>query len=257
MGTLHSDKAWKQYGKKNPYFGVIGTEEYLNENLNEQIIDDFFASGKKYVEEIFEIIHSKFDRTFKAEKILDFGCGPGRLIIPFSKYTKEVIGVDVSQEMIDEAQKNCTKYNVINASFLLSDDNLHCLKDKKFNLVNSFIVLQHININRGEKLIELLIDSLEVNGIGVLHLTYYDNYPNRRVVNFFRNRIHYLSTIMRLIQSLRKGKQFRNLPQMQMNNYSLNKIFALLQKSNIREVYSSFSDHWNYWGVIIIFKKNE
>ena len=257
MGTLHSDKAWKQYGKHNPYFGVIGTEEYLNENLNEQIVDDFFASGYKYVEELFEIIHSKIDPAFKAERILDFGCGPGRLVIPFSKFAKKVVGIDVSQGMIDEAQKNCIKYNVTNVSFLLSDDNLHCLKDNKFDLVNSFIVLQHSNIKRGEKLIKLLIDSLEVNGIGVLHLTYYDNYPNRKVVNFFRNRIPYVSTIMRLIQSLRTGKQFRNLPQMQMNNYSLNKIFAFLQKSKINEVYSSFTDHWNYWGVIIIFKKND
>ncbi|MCD4745723.1 MAG: class I SAM-dependent methyltransferase [Bacteroidales bacterium] len=255
MRTLHSDKAWKQYGKHNPYFGVIGTEEYLNENLNEQIIDDFFASGYKYVKELFAIIHSKIDPAFKAERILDFGCGPGRLVIPFSKYTKEVIGIDVSQKMIDEAQKNCLKYNVTNASFLLSDDDIYCIKDYKFDLVNSFIVLQHINLKRGEKLIKLLIKSLKVNGIGVLHLTYYDNYSTRRIVNYFRNRLPYLSIIIRLIRSLITGKQFRNLPQMQMNNYNLNKIFAFLQKADVKEVYSSFTDHGNYWGVILIFKK--
>ena len=77
MGTLNTDKAWKYYGNQNPYFGVIGTEEYLNENLNEQMIDDFFASGNKYVEELFGIINTKIDPAFKAERILDFGCGPG------------------------------------------------------------------------------------------------------------------------------------------------------------------------------------
>jgi len=257
METLHSDKTWKTYGKHNPYYGVIGTEEYLNENLNKKRVDDFFSSGQKYVEEIFAIIHSKIDPKFKPDKILDFGCGPARLVIPFSKYAKSITGVDISQEMLDEAQNNCAKFDVSNALFLLSDDNLNCIKDDKFDLVNSFIVLQHININRGKKLIEILIKSLKVNGIGVLHLTYYDNYSNRRIVNYFRNRIPFLSTFVRLLRSFKTGRKFRNFPQMQMNNYDLNKIFSFLQESNVKEVHSSFTNHWNYWGVIIIFRKNE
>ena len=255
MSTLHTDAAWKQYGKKHPYFGVIGQEMYLTENLNEQIIDDFFKSGFTHVEGLFDTIYTKIDPEFKAERIFDFGCGPGRLVIPFSKYCQEVVGMDISEEMIQEAQKNCLKYQVNNASLLLSDDELKNIKEQKFDLVNSFIVLQHINIKRGENLIKLLVESIKSNGIGVLHVIYYDNCPNRRLVNYFRFRMSYLYSALRLIRCSILGRDFKNLPLMQMNNYKLNRIFTLLQKYGMKEVYVSFTDHHDYWGVMLYFQK--
>ena len=219
------------------------------------MITEFFSSGNEYVNELFSVIHKKIDPGFKPEKILDFGCGPGRLVIPFSRIAHEVLGIDVSQDMINEAKKNCLKYNAINTSFLVSDDNLHCIKNQHFDLVNAFIVLQHINIKRGEKLIQLLIESIKDKGIGVLHLTYHDHYPYRGIVNYFRYRIPFLSIVMRFFRSTVTGKKFKNLPLMQMNNYNLNRIFYLLQRTNIKEVYSTFTNHYNYWGVILYFRK--
>ena len=252
MWTLPTDKTWKYYGKEAPYYGVFGQDMYLNDNLNDQLLNDFFSSGFTHVENLFATIHSKIDSGFKAEKILDFGCGPGRFIIPFSKYADEIVGIDVSQNMIDEARKNCLKYNVTNATFFLADDNLHCIRDREFDLVNSFIVLQHVNVRRGEKLIRLLLNSIKV-----LHVTYYDNFHNRRIVNYFRNRIPYLSSVLRMIRCLISGKKFKYLPQMQMNNYNLNNIFQLLQRENIKEVFSSYTNHYDYFGITLIFKKHE
>jgi ubiquinone/menaquinone biosynthesis C-methylase UbiE len=254
MSTLPSDKTWKIYGKKAPYFGVFGQEMYLNDNLNEEVLNNFFSSGSSYVDYLFTTIYNKIDSNFKAEKILDFGCGPGRMVIPFSRYAEEVIGMDISREVLDEAQKNCNDRNLSNVTFLLSDDDLQLIRGIKFDLIHSFIVLQHLNIKRGEKLVRLLLDHLNENGIGVLHLTYYDNYPERTIVNFFRFRIPYLSRIMKFIRAGFKRNQLSNLPQMQMNNYNLNKIFALLQKANVNEVYTTFTNHHNYWGVVLYFK---
>jgi ubiquinone/menaquinone biosynthesis C-methylase UbiE len=171
MWTLPTDKTWKYYGEKAPYYGIFGQDMYLNDNLNDQVKNEIFSSGYAHVEDLFETIHSKLDSSFIAEKILDFGCGPGRFIIPFSKYANEVVGIDISQHMLDEARRNCLKYNVTNATFFLSDDNLQCIRDREFDLVNSFIVLQHLHIKRGEKLINLLIRSIKANGVGVLHVT--------------------------------------------------------------------------------------
>ena len=38
-------------------------------------------------------------------KILEIGCGIGRLLIPMSKFFGESIGVDVSSEMVFHATK--------------------------------------------------------------------------------------------------------------------------------------------------------
>lgn len=255
MSTLPTDTGWKKYGKKHPYFGVTGDKKFLNENLNKQNIDEFFNSGYTYVEKLFDVIHTKIDPEFKAIRILDFGCGPGRLIIPFSKLCQEVVGMDISEEMLQEAQKNCLIHHVNNASLLLSDDKLKNIKGQKFDLVNSFIVLQHVNIKRGENLIKLLVESIKSNGVGVLHITYYDNYPNRRPINYFRFRIPYLYSALRFIRSLILGKDYKNLPLMQMNNYNLNRIFSLLQKYGVKEVHVSFTDHHDYWGLMLYFQK--
>jgi hypothetical protein len=42
---------------------------------------------------------------------------------------------------------------------------------------------------------------------------------------------------------------------MQMNKYDLNKVFQLLQKERVKEVYSTFTNHYDYFGITLIFKK--
>jgi ubiquinone/menaquinone biosynthesis C-methylase UbiE len=255
MGTLPSDSNWKYYGSKEPYFGVTGLDIHLTENLDDLVTEDFFQSGYIDVENLFSRIHAKIDPGFKPEKILDFGCGPGRMVIPFARYANAVTGMDVSQHMLEEAQKNCSKYNIRNVTFLLSDDGLTRIKDQKFDLVHSFIVIQHINKKRGRKIITHLLEAIKPGGIGVLQVTYHDAYPLRRIVNFFRYRLPFLYDVLNMSKRFVKTKKIRRLPLMQMNNYDLNKIFTLLQNNGVTDLDVSFTNHYDYWGVILSFKK--
>lgn len=254
MRTLPTDKVWKTYGKREPYYGVFGIDPYLSENMTGEVTREFFASGEEYVRDLFSIIHKKIDPDFKPENILDYGCGPGRMIIPFSKYTKQVTGMDVSEDYLKEAALNCSGAGVGNVSLLVSDDKLESLKGEKFDLVHSFIVLQHLDTKRGEKMIRSLVAAVRNGGVGVLHVTYFDNYPKRTIVNFFRFRLPFLARLLRLISFGIRRKKFDNLPQMQMNNYNLNRVFAILQHSSVNGLYIEFTDHHNYWGVKMYFK---
>ncbi|MEI7980327.1 MAG: class I SAM-dependent methyltransferase [Bacteroidota bacterium] len=256
MGTLLTDKSWNYYGEKAPYFAIFGQEEYLNSNLTNELKTDVFASGSAFIGEIFKTIHSRLDPDFHPNTILDFGCGPGRLTIPLSKYASEVVGMDVSSHMLAEAKENCRRFNVQNAEFVLSDDQLQGLHGRKFDLVFSFIVLQHLNIKRGEKIFDLLLKSIGDKGIGVLQLTYRDHFFYRTIVNYFRYRIPFLSGLLKIIRCRIKGREYIYLPPMQMNNYNLNKIFFLLQKSGITEVYSTFTNHHNYLGLMLYVSKD-
>lgn len=254
MRNLPTDKTWRIYGRKEPYYAVFGQKEYLNKNLNDKNLKYYFSSGSEYVDELFSIIRDKVDPHFKSNKILDFGCGPGRMIIPFSKFAEEVYGLDISEDMLNEAKTNCKKSGVENAHFLLADDQLKSIEDHKFDIIHSYIVFQHLNTKRGEKLFKLLFDRLIEGGIGVFHLTYSDSISGRNILNYFRFKIPYLHIVQRILGFFILKRSLHFYPQMQMNNYNLNKIYAFLQKENVKDVYSVFTNHYGYRGVTLYFQ---
>jgi SAM-dependent methyltransferase len=229
MGTLNSDKTWIIYGKKNPYYGVITDERFLDKNISEESLKEFFFSGVIYVDDLFETIHNHIDRSFKPNTVLDFGCGTGRLVIPFAMRYEKVVGLDISRDILEIARLNAAKRDLKNIEFYISDDNLTEISDQKFDLINSFIVLQHINLKRGEKLIQNLLKRLNPNGICALHMTYFTNKPlSAKIVNFFRIRIPFLHNLLNVLER----KPLKS-PLIQMNSYNLNNIFYLLQSDGI------------------------
>ncbi len=251
MATLNSDKAWISYGKQNAYYGVLAHDEFLDKNLSEEDLKNFFATGFSDVENLFKLFHENFGENFNPKSILDFGCGTGRLVIPFSKKAEKVVGVDISEQMLLEAIKNSEKFGLKNTSFYLSDNNLSKISDQKFDLIHSYIVLQHMNVNRGEKVIKKMIDLLNPNGVGALQMTYYSNKKKiEKVLNFFRYRIPLFNNILNIF----RGKSV-NLPLMQMNSYNMNRVFCILQKSGITKTQVIFTDHGGYFGLTLLFQK--
>lgn len=251
MRTLNSDKTWITYGKKNPYFGVLTDDKYLEKNLNKESLNEFFESGANFVENLFETIHNHIDQNFIPNTVLDFGCGTGRLIIPFAKKSEKVVGLDISKDILEIARLNAKKNDLHNIQFYLSDDNLTKISEQKFDLINSFIVLQHINIKRGEKLIQLMIKQLNKNGVGALHLTYFKDRPRiYKILNFFNYRIPFLHNIFNILE----GKPIKT-PLLQMNSYNLNTVFYILQNEGIKNCYVAYTNHDGALGVQLIFQK--
>ncbi len=77
------------------------------------------------------------------EIIFDFGCGTGRLIRPLSPYCKNLLGVDISEVILDSAIKKCGDLkNVIFKP--LQNDSLINLENNSIDKIYSFLVLQHI-----------------------------------------------------------------------------------------------------------------
>lgn len=207
------------------------------------------------MDELFQIIHKKIDPDFTPNSILDYGCGPVRMLMSFSKRAEKVIEIDISQGMLDIVKKNCKTYGIKNVSTVPADNHLNGLGNETFCLVHSFIVLQHLNVKRGEKLFNELLDRIEPRGIGVLHVLYHDNKPMRRVVNFLRFRIPFVWYLFRMMNSRFFTKKAHFYPQMQMNNYHINRMYYLLQKRFITDIYIQFTNHYNYWGLSLFFKK--
>ena len=108
---------------------------------------------KMALDEVFE---------FKGDElVLDFGCGSGRIAYWIAPKVREVVGVEVSPEMIDLAERNRTARNV---EFVLYDGVHFPVFPYPFDLILSVGVLQ---IMKGELLkstLSSLAQCLEKDG---------------------------------------------------------------------------------------------
>ena len=145
MGT---DRDWKKWGQVDPYFGVLSDEAFRSDRLNEASREAFFATGDAHVAELLKTIRSHFDADFVPGATLDFGCGVGRLLIPFARVSARALGLDISPAMLDEAKANAEQHGLSNVELRLSDDQLSEAQGR-FDLVHSHIVLVHIPTRRG------------------------------------------------------------------------------------------------------------
>jgi cyclopropane fatty-acyl-phospholipid synthase-like methyltransferase len=75
-------------------------------------------------------------------RVLEIGCGVGRLIRPLAPRVARVVGVDVSAEMLARAQERCR--GLANVELLQTDGGLEFLPDDGFDFVFSHIVFQHL-----------------------------------------------------------------------------------------------------------------
>jgi cyclopropane fatty-acyl-phospholipid synthase-like methyltransferase len=75
-------------------------------------------------------------------RVLEIGCGVGRLVKPLSRRVARVVGVDLSEEMLRRAREYCD--DLPNVELRRTDGRLDFLADASFDLVFSHIVFQHV-----------------------------------------------------------------------------------------------------------------
>ena len=251
---MNTDKAWQEWGEHDPYFGVFTDEKFRLENLTPDVKDEFFDSGEKYIQQILTNIKSKIDPSFHPATALDFGCGTGRLLLPLAKICNNVVGVDISDGMLEEAKANLASFP--NVQLYKSDDQLSKIKNEQFDLVNTYIVLQHIPQKRVLVIFNQLVELVSKNGVGVIHLTFAktkfkNNFgvaPNT-FLDFAKSLlVHIKKTMFNIFNTSAD-------PEMQMNLHSLNQAFFILQEAGINKFYTETTNHDGAIGMTIYFKK--
>lgn len=248
----NTDRDWAVLGKTNPYFGVLTDPKFLNENLNDDSLQEFFASGVSHVEHVYAAIRASIRPDFQPDRVLDYGCGVGRLVVPFAKRAAMVAGIDVAPGMLEQARRNCADFGVTSAR-LLHVNEMDSLEPASFGLVHSYIVLQHIPVARGEIIVRKLIALIEVGGVGALHFTY-SHLRNRSLLH---RGVSMLCERVGLARGLRNmaHKQPFSEPSMQMNMYSINRIFDILIDQHCSNLNIEFSEHAGNRGAMIFFQK--
>jgi 2-polyprenyl-3-methyl-5-hydroxy-6-metoxy-1,4-benzoquinol methylase len=254
MFKAKSDEAWEYYGKNDPYFGVLTAENFRKGQLTAEAKKQFFETGERYAEDTWTAIQGFFGTGFHPTRAMDFGCGVGRLVLPFARRCDAVVGVDVSESMLETARANAREQGLTNATFVQGDDTLSRVTGR-FDFVHSFIVFQHIPPSRGFELLRRQIALLTDDGIGALHFTYAfasTMTPAKRR-QIAAQRIPLIHTLSNLV----RGKSAE--PAMEMNEYDVNELLKILQESGCHDVHLRFSETSHrghpFYGVTLFFRK--
>jgi SAM-dependent methyltransferase len=248
---MSTDIAWETWGQRDPYFGVITDPKFRMSGIDEDVRREFFASGESDVHRVLATIQKYIDPGFTLRTVLDFGCGVGRVLVPFAKIADQVVGLDVSRSMLQEAQRNCDERQLRNVRLLESDDDLTALTGA-FDLIHSCIVFQHIPVERGRAIFAKLLQHLRPGGIGAVQLTYaktrfastYGIAPPAPPPE---------SSLLSAEVSAPAASTDAD-PEIQMNPYNMNEILFLMQQHGIVRFQMEFTDHGGELGVFLFFQ---
>lgn len=228
MGT---DRDWENWGRTDPYFGVLSLESYRGDNLSEENRVAFFRSGEEHVEFLLGTIRTRFKPDFVPDMSLDFGCGVGRLLIPLARRSRQATGVDVSPSMLAEVRRNCDAQGVHNVYLVGSDDHLSQAQGE-YDLVHSHIVFAHIEPRRGHAIFRALAGKVAPGGFIAVQVLYSCNAPwLARTLVKLRYRLQLLNALRNFLRGRPLGE-----PPMQLHVYDLATLLHALNRLGFGEV---------------------
>lgn len=129
---------WDERARENArYYVATGQQEWTDE--------EFFASGEKAVREqiLNDMINICQGKDPKQMRVLEIGCGAGRLTRALSGVFGEVHGVDISAEMVERA-KLALKDRPNAHVYVNNGKDLSVLPEGPYDFAFSMIVFQHI-----------------------------------------------------------------------------------------------------------------
>jgi SAM-dependent methyltransferase len=128
---------WNDRARSDAYYYVASGRRHQNQ-------EEFLSTGASIVPFLEATLNRVQTETApNARRILEIGCGPGRLMLPLSRIVGEVHGIDVSDEMISLAQESLRDIPGAHL-YTGTGSDLAPLPAAQFDYVYSFEVFQHI-----------------------------------------------------------------------------------------------------------------
>jgi SAM-dependent methyltransferase len=227
---------WTRLGAEDPLWAVYVAPGTRGGRWD---VDEFFALG---AEEVSRAL-GELDRLGLSPGTgvaVDFGCGVGRLSAALARRFTEVIGVDISPTMLDEAKRFDQSGG--RCRFVLNEsDDLAFIPDGSVDLVYSSLVLQHLPADLAKGYIREFARILAPDGVAVFQVA-------SRPTASFKGLVFRFAPwpVLRWAQRRLLGYP----APMRMNGLSRSAIRRALAPSKARIVTSvrddSYGGHWHY-----------
>lgn len=163
--------AWKRFGETEPHWSVIVNADFLQENLAANI-DRFYAGARGDI-----LLSLNFLRRaglpVRFDRVLDFGCGVGRLTLALAEHAREAVGIDISPPHLELAAERAKHQGVTNVRFEAIDSVRDIERFEGFDLITSFIVLQHNPPPVMAAIYRALLGALAPGGVAMVQMPTY------------------------------------------------------------------------------------
>ena len=130
---------WDRRARENAY-------HYIHTGKEDWAEDEFFETGRRVLAE--QVMNDMGNvcqgRAAKELRVVEIGCGAGRITRALAETFGQVHGVDVSEEMIRLARENLARCSNVHLMRNNGAD-LSGLPDSSFDFAFSYIVFQHIS----------------------------------------------------------------------------------------------------------------
>ena len=127
-------RSWEARAQSNPLYAIDANRRAWN-------IDEFYARGLGLVEKVVDPALRILSVDPTGLRILEIGCGMGRLFVGLAARFQEVWGIDISASMIAQGRQHCQA----EATWLIGDGtSLTHVDDGSVDHVLSYEVFEHI-----------------------------------------------------------------------------------------------------------------
>ncbi|MEV0620593.1 class I SAM-dependent methyltransferase [Nonomuraea sp. NPDC050404] len=132
-------KDWTELGRSDPLWAVLVEPGKRHGKWSDE---GFLATGITQVDGDLAWLEQQGVRVPRG-RALDFGCGAGRLTNALARHFPEVVGVDISEPMLEQARRLDRSGGRVRFVHRTEPD-LACFGDGSFDLVYTDRVLQHL-----------------------------------------------------------------------------------------------------------------
>jgi SAM-dependent methyltransferase len=227
MHFLHdSRRRWDKAAQVEPYYSVLSQPRFLAARMNENPAP-FFELGEADVDRLVDSIRAAH-RDARLHSVLEFGCGPGRLIPAFLRRGIAVTAVDVSPRMLALAAENTARTG--GTAVFVEEQALD--EHQQFDLVSIVRVMQHIPAAHGADTVRRLAKRVRRGGYLYLDMPFRSTRSAlSRAAIALRARIPALNAIANSTK-----KRPRHAPVSTVHVHSLDAIALALQESGMEIV---------------------
>lgn len=158
-------RTWDKLGRDDPMWAVLTCPWYKGGGWDP---DEFFRRGRVEVDDLLRRAQAHGLEPKKGSA-LDFGCGVGRLTQALAAHFASVVGVDIAESMVAEAER----YNRHpgRCRYVVNDEaDLGQFREGTFDLVLSSLVLQHMEPRFAQGYVSEFVRVLAPGGVAVFEV---------------------------------------------------------------------------------------
>lgn len=139
MGLDYVRRTYEALGRDDPLYAVLTKASKRHGAWDPEA---FFRTGREEVDDMLAWVRS-LDVELRTGRVLDFGCGVGRLSQALAEHFDEVVGVDISRTMVERARE-FDRHGPRVRYVVNTRGDLAAFEDGRFDFVYSNITLQHV-----------------------------------------------------------------------------------------------------------------